>query len=422
MTWNIGRAMSDDYEFFDCLIASLLGRIDESEFLAFLKRPLQEQGGFLYKDKLGSHFLGLVHTEEDPLVLALKSHLFVEAFIDDIIKSKFRYPKAILGNRDFTFSMKVSVLYSRNYLSEDLYKDILLLNNLRNKYAHNLSFNIAEFDVSRFKYCDTLANLETRNNEIRELVNIKVFRWVAFCLLMRLTEKFPFLENISKPRVRKIVPRSKHIHGGRKYEKLLGKDFDAQLERFRNDPLVKDFEIYAENKFSVNCVETVLTFKNGGKYSAIGEDLINALDNLSNIIPQPQPKRFNDAYKGLMQFSDPTSRFSAIMGLYLAQNTYLVWEDSTDGLIGKVVPVNLSKALPERDAVRAAMAVGAELTNFRVWYKDTHLPMAYWVQSPEGKQWSGEVSVKRRSIDICNVRRDNFKRADNRYGEFRCKA
>ncbi len=62
----------------------------------------------------------------------------------------------IVDRRDFTFSLKLDILRSKNYLDEKLYSDVILLNKLRNKFAHNLFYDLSDFDMSKFYYCDEL--------------------------------------------------------------------------------------------------------------------------------------------------------------------------------------------------------------------------------------------------------------------------
>lgn len=148
---------------------------------------------------LGSHFLQYVANEKDALNLTIKAHLYVENFLEEILKRKFMHNSIFLNNRDFTFSLKLDVLCAKNYLDEKLYRDIRLLNRVRNKFAHDLSFDISTFDMSQFYYCEELyQRVKTESEEAKRLVNLSIFKYVLMELLFRLTQKHKFIRDIKK--------------------------------------------------------------------------------------------------------------------------------------------------------------------------------------------------------------------------------
>ena len=96
----------------------------------------------------------MLDKEQEPLGLVIKGLLFIEHFLGVIIKNKLKYPDIILKNSNFTFSMKLDILRSHNYLDDKQYNDIKHITRLRNKYAHNLYYDLKNFDVSVFSYCE----------------------------------------------------------------------------------------------------------------------------------------------------------------------------------------------------------------------------------------------------------------------------
>lgn len=189
--------MSERYEFFEIIIDALSMYESKDKLFEFIEQQRKSQREFTFqqahKEPLGSEFLRRIWDEVDPLSLVLKTHLIIENFLEEIIYNKFRYSKVLFDRGDFSFSIKVDILRAKNYLDEKLYSDIRLINNLRNKFAHDFFYDIADFDMSRFHYCDRLNDYNIKDVEVKRVVNIYVLRFVLYRLLERLTSKYPFI-------------------------------------------------------------------------------------------------------------------------------------------------------------------------------------------------------------------------------------
>lgn len=200
---NIGRIMSERWELFDAFKGALASNKSDKDLIQWIKKSLKRQAKeyreIAYKEPLGSEFLRKIHSETDPLALVIKAHLFVESFLDEIIRKKFRNSEKILDNRDFSFYLKLEILRSKNYLDEKIYSDISVLNNLRNKFAHNLFYDISDFDISKFYYCyDIYDWVKTTSKEARRYLNMYMLRMVLYELLLRLTQKYQFIAGMKK--------------------------------------------------------------------------------------------------------------------------------------------------------------------------------------------------------------------------------
>ena len=76
---------------------------------------------------------------ENNLVLVTTSHLLTEYIIDNMIQAKCSHPEIILDDkRNFSYFVKLNTLYCNGQVPEDIYKNLVLMNKLRNSYAHNL--------------------------------------------------------------------------------------------------------------------------------------------------------------------------------------------------------------------------------------------------------------------------------------------
>ncbi len=150
-----------------------------------------------YANLLGSELLRQIYQLNEPLSIVVTGHLFIETFLDAIIEKKFNHSELILENRGFTFSLKLDTLKVKNYLDDNLYLDIKSLNSLRNKYSHNLLYNIADFDFSSFLYLDLIYKAIPHNSkEAKFELHIFILRRVVVELLYRLTTKYSFIAEL----------------------------------------------------------------------------------------------------------------------------------------------------------------------------------------------------------------------------------
>ena len=91
---------------------------------------------------------------------------------------------------------------SKNYLTDKLFRTIKLLNTIRNKYAHNLKYDISNFDFSQFPYYeDIYLSLKTKNIDVKKEAHIFVLKHIIFNLLINLTKKHPYISELKNDEV-----------------------------------------------------------------------------------------------------------------------------------------------------------------------------------------------------------------------------
>lgn len=81
----------------------------------------------------------------------LKSHLFIERIIDSMIQEKLKNPDSYLKNQT-SFSFKIDLAHSLGILSDNLRSPIKGLNTIRNKYAHDLDYQVSFDELICLKY------------------------------------------------------------------------------------------------------------------------------------------------------------------------------------------------------------------------------------------------------------------------------
>ena len=108
------------------------------------------------------------------------SHLFFENMIEEIIKENIARPKKILN---YSFAVKLNILNSFKLISERNYICLKLINHLRNKYAHNLKYEILQFEIKKFPFLQKVKILNFKRKKEKE----KYYEFlVSHCLWLTL--------------------------------------------------------------------------------------------------------------------------------------------------------------------------------------------------------------------------------------------
>jgi len=87
--------------------------------------------------------------------LVITTRLYFENIIDELIKIKFSHPEAII---DFNFYKKVKIIQAGNILKKDIIEYLLFVNNIRNKYAHNIDYEISDSKFKEIGYFKNVIN------------------------------------------------------------------------------------------------------------------------------------------------------------------------------------------------------------------------------------------------------------------------
>ena len=82
-----------------------------------------------------------VLTAEKELNLFITAHLYLEHFLDLAIDEKFPLQEHLLDVPYFSTDLKLRILHGNGFLSDVLYMNGKMMNEIRNKFAHNLNPN-----------------------------------------------------------------------------------------------------------------------------------------------------------------------------------------------------------------------------------------------------------------------------------------
>ena len=78
---------------------------------------------------------------ERELNLFITAHLYLEHYLDLAIDEKFPIQKHLLDVPYFSTDLKLRILHGNGFLSDVLYSNGKIMNEIRNKFAHNLNPN-----------------------------------------------------------------------------------------------------------------------------------------------------------------------------------------------------------------------------------------------------------------------------------------
>jgi hypothetical protein len=85
--------------------------------------------------------------QEDQLSLIVTGHLYVEYWLEWLIRKSIPRPEKLLDSVNLTFVEKLAVAESLGLLRNSLVKAIRRLNNIRNQIAHKLEYQIPQEDL-----------------------------------------------------------------------------------------------------------------------------------------------------------------------------------------------------------------------------------------------------------------------------------
>ena len=89
--------------------------------------------------KLTDDMINEVLVAEKEITLFIRSHLYLEHFLDLAIERYFPKQEHLLDVPYFSTDLKLRVLHGIGFLSDVLYHNARLMNEIRNKFAHRLN-------------------------------------------------------------------------------------------------------------------------------------------------------------------------------------------------------------------------------------------------------------------------------------------
>lgn len=130
----------------------------------------------------------LIYSIDDPLHLVIRSHLYTEVMLNSIIKNNFTNSEKIV---EYSYFQKIQLLVALGKLDNRLSADLIHLNKLRNKFAHNLHYNIADFDFSHFSDLNGVyKKKDYKRKSAKQSLNLFLFKFEILFILGNMTDQF----------------------------------------------------------------------------------------------------------------------------------------------------------------------------------------------------------------------------------------
>jgi len=179
--------MTENQRWFKPII-SALRLIDEEDLQRHLVQEDRRTEEVLMRRPLDADLVRHLFEQQDPLALVLRGRLYLEEILDAVVAKKFKHGEVLLQGRSYSFSVKMDLLRAANYLDQKMYHDLHGVSRLRNSYAHHLSSDIGEYDLSAFTDCAGLKAVTQKftSQEARRWINVFMFRQIVLQLLRRL--------------------------------------------------------------------------------------------------------------------------------------------------------------------------------------------------------------------------------------------
>lgn len=104
-------------------------------------------GGVVMSNSIALKFLYRIRKIQDPLAQIITLHLFTENWLDKLIKNKAKNPQEI---QRWNYRNKLSFVYNMDLIPDPLYHNLIKLNSIRNKCAHDLNYDLNEISLFDF--------------------------------------------------------------------------------------------------------------------------------------------------------------------------------------------------------------------------------------------------------------------------------
>jgi len=115
----------------------------------------------------------------DILSLVVVAHLFVEYWLEWLIRDSLKRPEKLLDS-GLTFSQKLAVAESMGLLQGELLEAVRAVNKIRNKVVHNLAYKATPEDLRLLaKFVPTL---NSEQQLISEKLGSPKYEIVTFCM------------------------------------------------------------------------------------------------------------------------------------------------------------------------------------------------------------------------------------------------
>jgi len=149
---------------------------------------------------LNTNLIKKIFSIDEELNLILVGHLYLEKLLNGILTENLKGFE-ILDKRGVlnSFYKKIMFLKSEQITPNQILDDLLIFNQLRNMYAHELNYNIADFDIFKLSFLKKYASsFQIKRRSNKRILNRILVRHSIFHLLLKLTSTHSYLHLIDE--------------------------------------------------------------------------------------------------------------------------------------------------------------------------------------------------------------------------------
>ncbi len=149
---------------------------------------------------LSMNFLKKIFSTNDNIILILLGHLYIERLLNEIIIKVDSLAQSRGNDKLNTFYKKIIFLKKEKIIEDNIADDIIIMNVLRNCFAHELNYQLLNFDpwiLSKLKKYQR-EDVEPKNKKNKEVFIRIILKMYFFNILKHLSSEFRFLHLIKE--------------------------------------------------------------------------------------------------------------------------------------------------------------------------------------------------------------------------------
>ena len=178
----------------------LVGKIEPTKrlmmgdsILPYLQKEFLPKNSYYLVTNFISDILNL---ESNLRNLVIISHLYFENIIDELLRDNFVNPEAF---NNFTFYSKMKVIESQDILNTDTLKFLLFVNKIRNKFAHNLDYDLPDSDFQAIPFFVIVSNrFDYKVKKYRVKRNYYMFAVGCIDVILEIIEQHPKISRVKR--------------------------------------------------------------------------------------------------------------------------------------------------------------------------------------------------------------------------------
>ncbi|MBZ9572084.1 hypothetical protein KJA15_02035 [Patescibacteria group bacterium] len=165
----------------------------DQNYLRFLKDECLPKSSIFLVNKFITNLLTQPPNMRNIVII---TQLYFENIIDEIITNKFPNPKAIIN---FYFYNKVKIIEASGLLKTGSLNYLLFVNNIRNKFAHDIDYEIPDSDFIKIDFFKKVINrFPYKLNKYRNGRNRYTFVIMTIWYLFEIIDEHPEIYKIKK--------------------------------------------------------------------------------------------------------------------------------------------------------------------------------------------------------------------------------